>query len=197
MRTITAPGRTAVSAALAGIAVIGMVTSCSKQSTLSQRPSSSVPAGPGHLNDPLWNPCNSMSADALRSANLDPTTKAVGIDSGVAVKAFEKSCAWTSTEGPYQVGVATDRATQDQFRANADLVGFTNVQVGPRAGLTYDDKVDADSDKLECYVGIPYSQGTVEVYLYWRYSERDKITQSPPCGLALSHAIALEPYLPK
>ena len=201
MQTITAPGRMAVSAAFAGIAVIGLVSGCTKQGTstpaTSQNPASSTPAGPGHLNEPLWNPCDSVSSAALIAAKLDPGSKYVGIDSGQAVKAFEKSCTWTSTEGPYGVGVAADRATLDQVHANTDLTGFRSVQVGPRPGLMADDKEDAATDKMDCWVAVPYSQGTLDISLFWRYSERDKIPQSPPCDLALSHAIALEPFLPK
>lgn len=201
MRTITAPGRMAVSAALAGVTVVGLITGCSKQTTgtsvASQTTASSAVAGPGHLNEPLWNPCNSVQAAALQAAKLDPGTKVVGIDSGEAVNATTKSCLWTSTEGPYQVGVASVRETLAQRRLSSKLSGFSSVQVGPRAGLTYDDKNDAASDKLTCYVGMPYTQGILEVFLYWRRSERDQITQSPPCDLALSHAVELEPFLPK
>ncbi|WP_194289734.1 DUF3558 domain-containing protein [Nocardia macrotermitis] len=184
-----------MSAALTGVAVVGLVTGCTKETTGTPAASPTT-TGAGHLDEALWNPCNLVSADALQAAKLDPASKVTGIDVNGAVNTTEKSCAWTSTEGPYQVGVAADRFTLDQVRANTALTVIGDVQVGSRKAVTSEDKQDA-SDKLTCDVSFPFAQGTFDVYLYWRYSERDKITQSPPCGLALSHAVALEPFLPK
>ncbi|MBU3064449.1 DUF3558 domain-containing protein [Nocardia sp. NEAU-G5] len=189
-----------MSAALAGIAVIGLLAGCSSQgstTTASKNPTTSSPAGPGDLNQPLWNPCNSVSDDALKAAGTDPTTKHVAVDSGQAVSAFSKSCFWQSTQGPYAVGINSMRATADQIRANSNLVGFRDVQIGSRTGLIHQQKADMATDKLACYVALPFAQGSIVVDVDWSYSDRATAAQLPPCDLAIAHARELEPNLPK
>lgn len=180
---------------LAGLTVL--MTACSSDhggTTTSQSAASATPSG---LSEPLWNPCEQLSDDALRATKADPASKKVAIDSGQAVDAFTKVCEWRSVEGPYGVGVGSMRATQAQARSNTSWVGFRDVTIGPRQGLIYQDKTDAEGDKLSCYVNVPYAQGSIEVSVDWSYGERATAPQLPPCDLAVRHATELEPYFPK
>lgn len=141
-----------------------------------------------------YNPCTDLSEAALRSADVDPSTKRTVTDAHNGPTAA-RVCAWSSTEGPYFVGVAATIYTESDARSNNKLTGFRDVRVGPRSGLIYQDK--SDTDKLVCYVSLPATDGMLEVSVGWPYSQRASSPQSPPCDLAVRHATELEPYLPK
>ncbi|MFI5782595.1 DUF3558 domain-containing protein [Nocardia sp. NPDC051570] len=191
-------GKVALPAVLAAMTVAGTLAGCSSTTTgTPNSPSSSAGSTPSGLKDPLYNPCQQLSDDALRGTRLNPTSKQVSVDSGQDVDAFTKSCIWNSTEGPYGVGVQSLRTTIDQVRQNPKYTDFRDVQVGPRKGLVHLDNTAANGSKLDCYVSLPFAQGTIEVIMYWDYGQEAKAPQLPPCDLAISHAKDLEPYLPK
>ncbi|WP_338772496.1 DUF3558 domain-containing protein [Nocardia vulneris] len=190
MRTASV-SRVAIRTVLVGAAVTALVTGCSPTKDGTPTTSSGKPA---NGEQKVFNPCTELSDEALRATKADPASKHVVTDapSGGVVA---RICKWTSTEGPYFVTVSSTSYTLDDVRKNTEAVVLGDVKVGPRSGLISGSKGDAD--KLECYVSLPAAQGTVDVSVGWRYSERSSMPEAPPCRLAVRHATDLEPYLPK
>ncbi|MEU7217262.1 DUF3558 domain-containing protein [Nocardia iowensis] len=175
---------------LAGMVVAGLVAGCSSGG---EAPKTEGPSGKSTNGERTveFNPCTELSDQALRAARIDPASKDVVTDAPTG-PVSARVCQWNAVGGPYFVSVSSSVYTQDEARKNDKLTGFRDVQVGPRAGLIYQDK--ADEDKLRCYVSLPAAQGMFEVTVGWRYGEpmtRDR------CELAIQHAKELEPHLPK
>ncbi|WP_194837921.1 DUF3558 domain-containing protein [Nocardia sp. XZ_19_369] len=192
MRTAIVSPKVAVRTVLAGVAVVGLVVGCSPTEGT---PTTEVSGKPTNGERTVqYNPCTELSDDALRATKVDAASKDVTTDAPTG-PVSARVCQWSSTEGPYFVSVSSTVYSQDEARKNDKLTGFRDVPIGPRPGLTYQDK--SDVDKLRCYASLPWSKGMFEVAVGWRYSARASIPQSPPCDLAVRHAQELEPFLPK
>ncbi|MEV0294592.1 DUF3558 domain-containing protein [Nocardia sp. NPDC050710] len=193
MRTTVAVSRgLVVRTVLAGVAVAGLVAGCG--STVDGAAQTASPTTPRGDRTVTWNPCTRLSDAALRATRVDPASKDVVSDAPTGATAA-RLCNWSSTEGPYLVGVAATVYTQDETRQNSKLTIVREARIGSRPGLVHYDK--SDDDKLLCYVNIPSPEGSLEISVGWRYSERARMTEAPPCDLAVQHAKDLEPYLPK
>ncbi|MFC9436576.1 DUF3558 domain-containing protein [Nocardia sp. NPDC057030] len=190
MRTAIVSPKVAARTILAGMAVVGLVAGCSPNdgTPTPQSTNGSPTSGERTVS---FNPCKDLSDEALRAMQVDPASKTVVIDPTSGPSAW-RICKWNATGGPYFVTVSSTFFTQDDSRKNDKLTGFRDVKIGPRAGLTYQDKTD--EQKLRCYVSLPTAEGMFEVTVGWRYGEpvtRDR------CELAVEHAKQLEPFLPK
>ncbi|MEV0294596.1 DUF3558 domain-containing protein [Nocardia sp. NPDC050710] len=193
MRTTVAVSRgLVVRTVLAGVAVAGLVAGCG--STVDGTANTASPTVPRGDRTVTWNPCTQLSDAALRATRVDPSTKRTISDAPTGATAA-RLCRWSSTEGPYTVAVAATVYSQDEARQNSKITGIRELRIGPRPGLVYYDK--ADDDKLLCYVNVPSPEGSIEISVGWRYSERASMTQAPPCDLTVQHAKDIEPYLPK
>ncbi|MFE3445226.1 DUF3558 domain-containing protein [Nocardia sp. NPDC059180] len=176
---------------LVGAAAVGLVAGCS--TSVDGEPAAQGQSETTREQTVQWNPCTELSDEALRATQVDPASKGTVTDAPSGDVTY-RICRWDSTEGPYVVNVGSSTYTQADARANTKLSGLQEVQIGPRAGLTYGEK--SDEDRLTCWVNLPWEKGTLEVSVGWFYSERDSMPQSPPCDLAVQHATELEPYLP-
>ncbi|MFD6161856.1 DUF3558 domain-containing protein [Nocardia sp. NPDC060256] len=191
MRTAIVAPKLVVPTVLAGMAVAGLVAGCSPTkdgNPTTQGANGSPTNGERTVN---FNPCKDLSDEALRATQVDPASKNVVTDPASGPTAW-RICKWDATDGPYYVTVSSTYFTQDDSRKNEKLTGFRDVKIGPRAGLIYQDKSDAQ--QLRCYVSMPSPDGMIEVTVGWGYGEpvtRDR------CELAVAHAKQLEPYLPK
>ncbi|MFF3227906.1 DUF3558 domain-containing protein [Nocardia suismassiliense] len=191
MRTAIVSPKVAVRTVLAGVAVVGLVVGCSptEEGTPTTNGANGSPTNGERT--VTFNPCKDLSDEALRATRVDPASKSVVTDPASGPTAW-RICKWDAANGPYFVTVSSTYFTQADSRKNDKLTGFRDVQIGPRAGLTYQDK--SDEEKLRCYVSLPTAEGMFEVTVGWRYGEpvtRDR------CELAAEHATQLEPYLPK
>ncbi|NEW40439.1 DUF3558 domain-containing protein [Nocardia cyriacigeorgica] len=137
----------------------------------------------------IFNPCTELSDDALRAANLEPSTKRVLTDPPSGPATF-RSCNWKSADRQFRVDVYSTSHTIDETRNRDDLVDLKEVVVGPRNGLTYFDSSDAEREI--CYVAFPAAQGMFNVSASWVGSGNQDV-----CALAVERAIDLEPYLPE
>ncbi|MEV6280423.1 DUF3558 domain-containing protein [Nocardia sp. NPDC051832] len=173
---------------MAGAAVVGLAAGCGTGKSV-EGTAKPTTRNPDAIQ--VWNPCTQLSDEALRKTRVDPATKSVTTDPAQGPAAW-RICKWTSTEGPYYVGVNSTSHTLDESRANQKLTGFRDVTIGPRNGLIYQDKSDTRGDI--CYVALPAQQGMVEITASWRAS---KPITADRCELAIGHAKDLEPYLPK
>lgn len=194
MRTASKAHRgVAVRAMLGGIAAVGLVAGCSTSVD-------GEPAAQGQSESTTreatvqWNPCTELPDQALTATKVDPGSKATVTDAPHGAAAF-RICRWDATEGPYAVAVGSSTYSLDDVRRNPDLTGFRDVPVGTRTGLINHQK--SDEDNLHCWVNLPWDKGMVYVSVGWFYSKRESMPQSPPCDLAVQHATALEPYLPR
>ncbi|MGW1741438.1 DUF3558 domain-containing protein [Nocardia sp. NPDC001965] len=142
-----------------------------------------------------WNPCSDLPVEALTATGADPASKDTDFDAP-GDRAAWKMCAWDAVEDPYYIGVGATTYNLDQIRANTSVTGFSPVQVNGRSGLQFHPG-DGEQPIRRCYVSLPMATGALTVYTDWRYSERSSLPESPPCGLAMRHAQALEPYLPE
>lgn len=146
---------------------------------------------------PLFNPCTDLSDEVLSGDNLDPSTKRVSVDSrDEGVEAWWKICNWDSTEGPYGVSVFSTRRTVPERRTNPESLFVRDVMVGDRAGIVTTKQESNPLYDLTCYVSFPAAHGMFEIGVSWMHSERDKLVESPPCGIAVEHAIYFEKNLP-
>ncbi|WP_054811232.1 DUF3558 domain-containing protein [Nocardia arizonensis] len=177
---------------VAGIAVTCVVAGCG--TTVDGAPRTAGPTVPRGDRNVVWNPCTQLSDAALRATRVDPATKDMVSDAPTGATSA-RLCNWTSIEGPYQVGVAATVYTPDEARQNSKLTVVREERIGSRSGFVHTNT--ADSDKIRCYVNIPSPEGSYEISVGWYYSERAKMPEAPPCGLAVTHAKDLEPYLPK
>ncbi|WP_280508481.1 DUF3558 domain-containing protein [Nocardia flavorosea] len=143
-----------------------------------------------------WNPCSELPAEALEATGAKPETKHTSFDAP-GDRAAVRMCAWDSADGrPYFIGVGAFIFTLDEFRQNDQVTGFTEVQINDRSALTFY-PTGNENPIRRCYVGLPMAKGGLMIYADWRYSKRDSLPESPPCGLAVQHAHTLEPYLPE
>ncbi|TLG03491.1 DUF3558 domain-containing protein [Nocardia cyriacigeorgica] len=192
MRTASSAHRgVAVRAMLGGIAAVGLVAGCS--TSVDGEPAAQGKSESTTSENVAFNPCTDVPSEALQAAKVDESSKATVTDAPTGPVPW-RICRWTSTEGPYAVSIGSSTHTQEEARANPNLAGYRDVQIGNRSALVYYDKQDAD--KLMCYVNLPWASGMFEVAVGWFYSKRDSMPQSPPCDLAVQHATSLEPYLP-
>ncbi|MCP2320799.1 Protein of unknown function (DUF3558) [Nocardia amikacinitolerans] len=182
-----------LAALFAGVALAGTVVGCSSVVDGNARTEGAGSPTNGERSV-KFNPCTELSADALRAIKVDPSSKDIVTDPPTGPAAW-RICQWSSTEGPYLVSVASSTRPQEDVRSNDTVTDFQPVTIGARSGLTYRDKTDPD--KLRCYVSLPSQDGMFNVVVGWRFSERKSITQAPPCDLAVLHAKAIEPFLPK
>ncbi|MCP2318315.1 Protein of unknown function (DUF3558) [Nocardia amikacinitolerans] len=179
----------ALRTAAAGAAVIGLVAGCgSTVGGTAATPTTTV----RNLDEiEVFNPCTSLSEDALRATGADPASKDVVTDPPTGPAAW-RICSWDSTTLPYFITVASSSHTIDEVRSNPDETGFREVPVGPRPGLIHQDK--SDTRGLICRVAIPAEQGMFVISADWRAS---KPVTHDRCELAVQHAEDLEPHLPK
>lgn len=187
-------GRGAVRLAAVGVAAVAVLAGCSStvDGTATEQGQGSAPTSHDE-SIPLFNPCTDLSDEVLAGADLDPASKQVTVDRQDGPPSWWKICDWRSTEGPYAVAVLSSRRTVEERRANENSPFVKDVTVGSRDAIVTTNK---DVDKLACYVSMPAHQGMFEVGILWRYSEREKMTESPPCGLAIEYAGYFEPHLP-
>lgn len=181
-----------VAALFAGVALAGSVVGCS--SVVDGSPATEGAGMVDGEKTVTYNPCTDLTVDALRAIKVDPASKSTVTDAPSGPAAW-RMCQWSSTEGPYLVTVASSFHTQEEVRGNDTVTDFQPITIGARSGLTYRDK--RDPDKLRCYVSMPSQEGMFNLIVGWRYSERQSMTQAPPCDLAVSHAKGIEPFLPK
>ncbi|MBH0776841.1 DUF3558 domain-containing protein [Nocardia bovistercoris] len=181
-----------MAALVVGIATVGVVAGCG--TTVDGAAQTAGPTVPRGDRNVVWNPCTQLSDAALRATRVDPATRSVVSDAPTGATSA-RLCNWTSTEGPYLVGVAATVYTQDEARQNTNLTVVREARIGPRPGFVHYDP--SDDTKILCYVNIPSPEGSYEISVGWRTSERAKMKEAPPCGLAVVHAEDLEPYLPK
>ncbi|WP_459549575.1 DUF3558 domain-containing protein [Nocardia sp. X0981] len=142
-----------------------------------------------------WNPCSELSEEALRATGADPAGKSTNFDAP-GDRATWRMCSWDSVDDPYVIGVGATAFTQEDLRENTSVTGIRPVQINGRSGSTFYQNSGEDPIRL-CYVSLPMQKGMLTVYVNWRYSQRDSLPESPPCGLAVQHAQILEPYLPE
>lgn len=184
----------AVGTVVAAMVAVGPVAGCGgAEGGEPASAGSSTTTGEPHVE---WNPCSDLSAEALEATGARPETKDASFDAP-GDRAAVRMCAWDSADGrPYYIGVGSFIFTLDEFRQNDQVTGFTEIQINDRSGLTF---YPAGEDKpiRRCYVGLPMENGGLMIYADWRYSKRDSLPESPPCGLAVQHAQTLEPYLPE
>ncbi|WP_067474164.1 DUF3558 domain-containing protein [Nocardia amamiensis] len=173
-------------AVLGGAAVLALVTGCG--STMDGTATTTSKSA-GDIQ--IFNPCTQLSDDVLRATGLDPATKHVVTDAPEGPTSW-RICAWSSTDLPYRVDVASSSHTVDETRANDRETGFRDVMIGPRTGLIHQDKTDTRGET--CRVAIPAEQGMFVISASWRASK--PITHDR-CDLAAEHARDLEPSLPK
>ncbi|MGV9822330.1 DUF3558 domain-containing protein [Nocardia xishanensis] len=194
MRAVGMSKRSAVRLAVGAVVVSSVLAGCT--STVGGNATEEGSSPVSHNESvPLFNPCTDLSDEVLRGDKLDPATKQVSVDSESNDEAWWKVCNWRSTEGPYAVSVFSTRRTVPERRANDQSLMIEDVAVGSRAGVVHTKR--HDPDKLTCYVSVPATQGMFEVGIAWRYSERESMSQSPPCDLAERHMRYFEPILPK
>ncbi|MCX4093975.1 DUF3558 domain-containing protein [Nocardia sp. alder85J] len=139
----------------------------------------------------LFDPCSDLGDKALRSAGLDPKTKAVDeTQSDVWLV-----CHWKPTDSDkYLVSLLSTSRTLAQGRDNATVTDYQDVKIGSRSGFT---AVAIDPDHLRCYAAMPAAQGMFEVLVVWRADIKAGSGDLPPCKLAVKYASALESDLPK
>ncbi|WP_228828637.1 DUF3558 domain-containing protein [Nocardia cyriacigeorgica] len=177
---------------LGAIAAVGLVAGCS--TSVDGEPAAQGQSETTREQTVQWNPCTDLADEAVEATRANPASKSTVTDASSGPAAF-RICSWDSTEGPYKINVGSSTYSLDDVRNNPDLTGFREVEVGTRTGLINQQK--SDEDKLHCWVNLPWAKGMVYVSVGWSYSKRTSIPQSPPCDLAVEHAIELDPYLPK
>ncbi|MBF6082718.1 DUF3558 domain-containing protein [Nocardia cyriacigeorgica] len=193
MRTASSAHRgVAVRAMLGGIAVVGLVAGCS--TSVDGEPAAQGASESTREQTVQWNPCTELPDEALTATKVDPASKEAVTDAPTGDVTY-RICRWDSTEGPYLLYVGSSTYTQADARANTNLTGLKDVQIGPRSGLTYGEK--SDEERSTCWVNLPWEKGTLEVSVSWLYGEEESMPESPPCSVAVRHATELEPYLPK
>ncbi|WP_280437161.1 DUF3558 domain-containing protein [Nocardia carnea] len=142
-----------------------------------------------------WNPCSELPEEALRATGADPGTKDTDVDAPGDKAAF-RICSWDANDGPYYISVGSSTFAQDRWSENTAITGISPVEINGRSGLTFYPSTGESPIRL-CYASLPTEHGLAFVSVNWRYSRRDSLPESPPCGLAVQHATTLEPYLPE
>ncbi|MEU1985237.1 DUF3558 domain-containing protein [Nocardia sp. NPDC019395] len=181
-----------VGKAVVTTAAVGLVAGCGPAGEEPAAEGASTTSREQHVE---WNPCSELPDEALRATGADPASKDTDFDAP-GDKAVWRMCAWDSIDGPYYIGVGATTYSQDDVRQNTTVEGFEPVQINDRSGLTFYPSGQADPIR-RCYVSLPMEMGMLTVYVDWRYSQRDSLPESPPCGLAVEHAQTLAPFLPK
>jgi hypothetical protein len=139
----------------------------------------------------VWNPCTQLGDDVLRSTGVDPATKSVTTDPPQGPAAW-RICGWYPPGRAYKMTVYSSSHTVAESKANEKNTGFRDVTIGPRNGMTYQDKSDAQGDR--CYVSFPAEQGMFEVSASWTGNGARTLDM---CEIAVKYAKDLEPHLPK
>ncbi|WP_280457144.1 DUF3558 domain-containing protein [Nocardia carnea] len=177
--------------AVVAMVAAGLAAGCGGAESASAGPTTTT--GEPHVE---WNPCSELSTEALEATGARPETKHTSFDAP-GDRAAVRMCAWDSADGsPYFIGVGSFIFTLEEFRQNDQVTGFAEVQINDRSGLTFY-PAGNETPIRRCYVGLPMAKGGLMIYADWRYSKRDSLPESPPCGLAVQHAQTLEPYLPE
>lgn len=141
----------------------------------------------------LWDPCTQISDDVLRQVGVDPSTRDNTI-SGVENVEGWKLCSWhdKASRWDYTLGVWSTTHTVEELRGDANNVEFTDVSVSGRAGVQF--KKAHDSHGSVCYLGFPFSAGTLEISVF--NSAASDLDQDP-CRTADSAAGVLVAHFPR
>lgn len=139
----------------------------------------------------VFNPCSELPDNVLTQVGLDPSSKMTITDPPSGPSSW-RVCDWKPEHGQFAITVFSTSHTIEEARTNDDLVGFRDVTIGPRPGLTFHD--DFDSDKSSCHAAFPAEQGMFQIAAGWTFeSARDRDI----CSIATEYAAALEPHLPQ
>lgn len=179
--------------AMVAMAAVGLVTGCGD--TVSGEPAAGGSSTTATEQNVEWNPCSELPDEALRATGADPASKDTDVDAPGDKAAF-RICSWDANDGPYYVSVGSSTFSQDRWSENTAVTGISPVDINGRSGLTFYPSTGESPMRL-CYVSLPTEHGLAFVSVSWRYSQRDSLPESPPCGVAVQHATTLEPYLPK
>ncbi len=135
---------------------------------------------------PVFNPCDDLSDDAVRAVGMDPATEARDI-LGVQQPGWN-ICEW---DGPaYALGVAATNFTLDDVRRNPEFKGFEQVELPGRDAIQFRSATGVNDDR--CYVATPSGSGTVLISATLPVGR-----PGDPCALALDGTRALLTYLPE
>lgn len=139
---------------------------------------------------PLFNPCSDLPDHVLEQVGLNPSTKDTVTDPPTGPSSW-RVCGWQPDDKQFEITVFSTRHTLEESQSKDDLVGFKDVAIGPRQGMTYHDKSGTADE--HCYAAFPAAHGMFEIAAEWTLdSARDRDI----CSVAIEYAAALEPHLP-
>ncbi|WP_327111724.1 DUF3558 domain-containing protein [Nocardia sp. NBC_01730] len=173
--------------ALGGVAVLALATGCGSNVD-GAAPTTGATESRGDVQ--VFNPCSQLSDEALRAIGLDPLAKSVTTDPPQGPSAW-RICGWYPPEHKYKVDVMSSSHTLAETRANNKIAILREITIGARNGVVSRDKSDTQGDS--CYASFPAEQGMFEIAVGWESEAR----KPDLCELAVKHAQALEPILPK
>ncbi len=138
------------------------------------------------VSDPVFDPCDGIPDDVIRSIGLDPASKERDIG-GVHQPGWN-ICGWENAE--HFLSVYAMNYSMDDVRRNPEYLDFEPLDLDGRSAVRYSNR-DIPVDE-RCYVAMPSEAGVVMVTVTMRTSKT-----ADPCEVVADSSKRLLPYLPE